>query len=199
MDSTSDEQVVIVGFMETGVTSLIRKWWLIVLLGVALIVIGVLLLFNTDAAEFTLALLVALALFLAGIDEVVEAQRHRTRWPSYVLAAIWIAAGVIALVWPEVTLWALAFTVGIGFILGGIAEAAVAIRFHRTLPAWGLWLIAGVLSVIAGVLCIAWPDATVLVLAVLLGLWVVMRGVVTTMFGLALRRIRHVVSPAVPT
>ena len=45
----------------------------------------------------------------------------------------------------------------------------------------------------------AWPDATVLVLAVLLGLWVVIRGVVTMMFGLALRRFRHVVSPNVPT
>ena len=84
-------------------------------------------------------------------------------------------------------------------MVGGIAEAVLAIRFHRTLPMWGLWLIAGALSAIAGLLCIAWPDATVLVLAVLLGLWVVMRGVVTLMFGLALGRIRHVVSPAVPT
>ena len=104
-------------------TPLIRKWWLIVALGIALIVIGVLLLVNTDAAEFTLALLVAIALFLAGADEIVEAPRHRTRWPSYVLAAIWIAAGVIALVWPEVTLWALAFVVGLGFFVGGVAEA----------------------------------------------------------------------------
>jgi uncharacterized membrane protein HdeD (DUF308 family) len=194
-----DSPPVVVGFMETGVTPLIRKWWLIVALGVALIVVGFLLLVNTDAAEFTLALLVAIALFLAGADEIVEAPRHRTRWPSYVLAAIWIAAGGIALVWPEVTLWALAFTVGLGFFVGGVAEAVLAIRFHRTLPAWGLWLVAGVLSATAGVLCIAWPDATVLVLAVLLGLWVVIRGVVTLMFGLALGRIRHVVSPAVPT
>jgi uncharacterized membrane protein HdeD (DUF308 family) len=194
-----DSPPVVVGFMETGVTPLIRKWWLIVALGVALIVVGFLLLVNTDAAEFTLALLVAIALFLAGADEIVEAPRHRTRWPCYVLAAIWIAAGVIALVWPEVTLWALALTVGLGFFVGGVAEAVLAIRFHRTLPAWGLWLVAGVLSAIAGVLCIAWPDATVLVLAVLLGLWVVIRGVVTLMFGLALGRVRHVVSPTVPT
>jgi uncharacterized membrane protein HdeD (DUF308 family) len=194
-----DSPPVVVAFMETGVTPLIRKWWLIVALGVALIVVGFLLLVNTDAAEFTLALLVAIALFLAGADEIVEAPRHRTRWPCYVLAAIWIAAGVIALVWPEVTLWALALTVGLGFFVGGVAEAVLAIRFHRTLPAWGLWLVAGVLSAIAGVLCIAWPDATVLVLAVLLGLWVVIRGVVTLMFGLALGRVRHVVSPTVPT
>jgi len=186
-------------FMETGVTPLIRKWWLILLFGIALIVIGVMLLVNTDAAEFTLALLIAFALFLAGVDSIVEAQRHRVRWPSYLMAGIWIVVGVIALSWPDVTLWALAVVVGVGFLVGGVAEAWLAVRLHRSLPAWGLWLIAGVLTAVAGVLCIIWPDATVLVIAVLLGLWVVLRGVVTAMFALNLRQFRHVTSPNVPT
>ena len=38
-----------------------------------------------------------------------------------------------------------------------------------------------------------------LALAVLLGLWVVVRGVVTTMFALGLRRLRETISPSVPT
>jgi uncharacterized membrane protein HdeD (DUF308 family) len=199
MNEVPDDQVVVVGFMETGVTALIRLWWLILLLGLALIVVGLLLLFNTNAAAFTLALLVAFGLFLAGIDSIVEAPRHRVRWPSYLMAVIWIAIGVIALAWPGVTLWALAVTVGIGFLIGGAAETWFAIRMHRSLPSWGLWLFAGLLSALLGVLCIVWPDATVLVLAVLLGLWVIFRGIVTTLFALALRQLRHVTSPAVPT
>jgi uncharacterized membrane protein HdeD (DUF308 family) len=115
------------------------------------------------------------------------------------MAGIWIAVGVIALAWPDVTLWALAVVVGVGFLVGGVAEAWLAVRLHRSLPAWGLWLIAGVLTAVAGVLCIIWPDATVLVLAVLLGLWVILRGVVTTMFALNLRQFRYVTSPRVPT
>jgi uncharacterized membrane protein HdeD (DUF308 family) len=199
METPPPRTTVVVGFMETGVTPLIRKWWLVLVLGIALVVIGVLLLVNTDAAAFTLALLVAMGLFLAGIDSIVEAQRHRVRWPSYLMAALWIVVGVIALVWPDVTLWALAVTVGIGFLVGGIAEAWFALRMHQALPGWGWWLLAGVLSVIAGVLCIIWPDATVLVLAVLLGLWVIVRGVVAILFALALHSIRHVTSPNVPT
>jgi uncharacterized membrane protein HdeD (DUF308 family) len=193
------QSVVVVTFSETGVTPLIRKWWLILLLGLALIVIGVLLLVNTNAAAFTLALLIGFGLFLAGIDSLVEAQRHRVRWPSYVMAAIWIAVGVIAIAWPDVTLWALAVTVGIGLLVAGVTEAWLAVMMHRTLPSWGLWAIAGVLSAVAGVLCILWPDATVLVLAVLLGLWVIFRGVVTVLFALALHHIRNVTSPDVPT
>jgi uncharacterized membrane protein HdeD (DUF308 family) len=196
---TPPPRTTVVGFMDTGVAPLIRKWWLVLVLGIALVVIGVLLLVNTDAAAFTLALLVALGLFLAGIDSIVEAQRHRVRWPSYLMGAFWIIVGAIALVWPDVTLWALAFTVGIGFFAGGIAEAWFALRMHQALPGWGWWLLAGVLSVVAGVLCLLWPDATVLVLAILLGLWVIVRGVVTILFALALHNIRHVTSPNVPT
>lgn len=196
---TSQDRYVAVGFTDTFVTPLIRKWWLIMLLGLAMIVIGVLLLVNIADAAFTLAILVAFGLFVAGVDELIEAPRHAVRWPSYVLAVIWILTGVVALVWPGVTLWALAVTVGVGLILGGIAQAVFAARMHRALPGWGLWLIAGGLSVAAGVVCLIWPGATVLALAVLLGLWVVMRGVVTTMFALGLRRLRGTISPSVPT
>jgi uncharacterized membrane protein HdeD (DUF308 family) len=199
METPPPRTTVVVGFMETGVTPLIRKWWLVLVLGIALVVIGVLLLVNTDAAAFTLALLVAIGLFLAGIDSIVEAERHRVRWPSYVMGALWIVVGLIALVWPDVTLWALAVTVGIGFLVGGSVEAWFALKMHQALPGWGWWLLAGVLSVIAGLLCIIWPDATVLVLAVLLGLWVIVRGVVAILFALALHSIRHVTSPNVPT
>jgi uncharacterized membrane protein HdeD (DUF308 family) len=198
-ETPNDQPAVVVAFTDTGVTPLIRKWWLILLLGLALIVIGVLLLVNTNAAAFTLALLVALGLLVAGIDELVQAQRHWVRWPSYVLAAIWIIAAIVAVVWPDVTLWALAVTVGVCFIVGGVVEAVFAVRMHRALPGWGLWLVAGVVSAITGVLCLIWPEATVFVLAVLLGLWVILRGIVTTMFALGLRRISHVVAPNVPT
>ena len=138
-------------------TPLIRKWWLVLLLGLAMIVIGVLLLFNIAEAAFTLAILVAFGLFLAGFDEFVEAPRHEVRWPSYVLAVIWIVTGVVALVWPGVTLWALAVTVGVGLIIGGMAQVVFAVRMHRDLPGWGLWVIAGGLTVAAGIVALIWP------------------------------------------
>jgi uncharacterized membrane protein HdeD (DUF308 family) len=196
---TSSEPYVAVSFTDTFATPLVRKWWLVLLLGLAMIVIGLLLLFNIAEAAFTLAILVAFGLFVAGVDELVEAARHEVRWPSYVLAVIWIVTGVVALVWPDVTLWALAVTVGLGFLIGGIAQAVFAVRMHRELPGWGLWLIAGILGAIVGIVALVWPGATVLALAVLLGVWVLVRGVVTTMFALGLRQLRGTISPAVPT
>lgn len=177
------------GFMQTSVTPLLRRWWVVVLLGVAMALVGILLLVDLVGAAFSLALLVGLGLAIAGIDEIAQADRHRVRWPSYVLGAIWIITAVWAVAWPGVTLWALAVVVGVGLIVGGIAEIMFAISYRRELPMWGVWLLDGGASVLVGVLALAWPGATILALAILLGLKVLFRGGSTIMFGLSLRRI----------
>lgn len=178
------------GDVDAPVRRLVDKWWVVALFGLALMVIGVILLLDMVTAEATLALLIAFGLFAQGIDEVFEAGRHQVRWPGYLLGGLWIVTGVIAVAWPDVTLWALAFVVGVGFLIGGAIQAGVAISMHRVVPMWGVWLVVGVLSVLAGVLCIAWPEATILVLAVLLGLNLLIRGVLTLAFAFALRSLR---------
>lgn len=178
------------GDVDAQVRRLADKWWVVALFGAALIVIGLILLFDVVTAATTLALLVAFGLFAEGIDEIFEAGRHRVRWPGYLLGALWIATGVIAVAWPDITLWALAFVVGVGFIIGGAIEAGVAISLRRVLPMWGVWLVVGALSLLAGVLCIAWPEATILVLGLLLGLRILMRGTLTLGFAFALRSLR---------
>ena len=165
-----------------------------------MIVIGLLLLFNIAEAAFTLAVLVSFALFMAGVDELVEAPRHEVRWPSYVLAVIWIVTGVVAIVWPGRD------AVGAGrdgrhrsdhrrHRPGGVRGT------HAPRPA-GVGAVARrrrTHDARRAIVCLIWPGATVLALAVLLGLWVVMRGIVTTMFALGLRRLQGTMSPAVPT
>lgn len=187
------------GFSETWVTPLIRRWKLVVALGAVMTLVGILLLVDLAGAVRTLALLVALGLVLTGIDELAQTARHSLPWPSQVLAAVWIATGFVALVWPGVTLWALALTTGVGLVIGGGAEVAFALRCRRELPRWNLWLIDGALTIVLGVLALAWPGATILVLAILLGLRVTMRGLATVAFGLGLRQLGRMTSPHVPT
>jgi uncharacterized membrane protein HdeD (DUF308 family) len=179
------------GISQTATTPLIRRWWLVAGLGVALVVIGILLLANLAEAAFTIAILLGIGFVVAGVDEFVEADRHRARWPSYVLGTLWIVTGVAAMVWPDITLWALAFTVGIGLIAVGLAETFFVVYYRRSLPLWGVWLLDGLLSVVVGVMALIWPEATVIVLAILFGVRVLMRGVWTIMFGFGLRRIHQ--------
>jgi uncharacterized membrane protein HdeD (DUF308 family) len=177
----------VVGFSETWITPLLRRWGLVVALGLAIAVVGVVLLLSPFGTVKVLAVVVALGLALMAVDEMAQAERHEVRWPSYVLGGIWLVAAVAALVWPDVTLWALAVTVGIGLIAGGVSEVLFAFRYRRELPRWGLWWLDGWLSVGIGVCALVWPEATVVVLAVLLGIRLVLRGAATVSFGLGLR------------
>jgi uncharacterized membrane protein HdeD (DUF308 family) len=181
----------VVGFSETWITPLLRRWGLVVALGLAIAAVGVVLLLSPFGTVKVLAVVVALGLALMGVDEIAQAERHEVRWPSYVLGGIWLVAAVAALVWPDVTLWALAVTVGLGLIVGGISEVLFAFRYRRELPRWGLWWLDGWLSVGIGVCALVWPEATVVVLAVLLGIRLVLRGAATVSFGLGLRNLHR--------
>ncbi|GHE81202.1 hypothetical protein GCM10017786_09420 [Amycolatopsis deserti] len=169
------------------------RWWMVALLGVATLVLGVLLLANLATAVGTLAVLVALALLFEGFDEILTAERHRTRWPSYLLGLVWIAVGVIALAWPGITLLTLAVVVGAGFVLAGVGQIAASVAWRARLPMWGLWLGLGVVTLLIGLVALVWPDLTILTLAIWLGLALVMRGLGALWFGLQLRRAHRAV------
>ncbi|NIH83710.1 HdeD family acid-resistance protein [Amycolatopsis granulosa] len=164
------------------------RWWAVALLGVATAVLGILLLANLAVAVGTLAILVAIALFAEGADEIITAGRHRTRWPFYLLGVLWIVVGVIALAWPGITLLALAVLVGAGFVVGGIGQIAAALTWRRRLPLWGLWLALGVVTLLIGVVAPVWPGLTILTLAIWLGIALLVRGIGELWFAFQLRR-----------
>jgi uncharacterized membrane protein HdeD (DUF308 family) len=164
-------------------------WWLIGVLGAILVVIGVVLIADVVGAAFTLALLIGFGLIVSGIDEIVQADRHVVRWPSYVLGAGWILTGIIAVAWPDVTLWVLAVVIGVGLIATGLMEIGFAVKFRKAIPGWQWALVTGGLALVAGLISIIWPGATVLVLAVLLGIYVLLRGLALLAFAFTLRKL----------
>ncbi|WP_436499971.1 HdeD family acid-resistance protein [Actinokineospora sp. HUAS TT18] len=179
--------------MTEPISAVRGKWWVVVLLGVVVAVLGVLLLANLVVALTTLAVYVAIGLLVVGIDEIVGAERYHKRWPAYVLGALWIAFGLVALFWPGITLLALALTVGISFVAGGAIQAGMALAWRRELPAWGLWLTVGLLTLVVGLIALAWPDLTVLTLAIWLGVALLVRGLTVIWFGLRLRNVAALV------
>jgi uncharacterized membrane protein HdeD (DUF308 family) len=170
------------------------RWWLITLLGLVTAVLGICLLVNLATAVSVLALLVAIGLIIEGINEIVTADRQQRRWLSYLLGAVWIVIGVVAVAWPAITLLALAVTVGIGLLVGGVVQTGMAIMTRRGLPMWGLWLALGILTFLIGIVALVWPGLTILTLAIWLGITLLVRGVGTIWFSLLLRRAHRITS-----
>jgi uncharacterized membrane protein HdeD (DUF308 family) len=163
------------------------RWWLFMLLGVASVVLGAFLLFDLVAAVDTLALLVAFGLWFNGLGELLGAGRYRGGW-SIAAGVFLVVGGIVAVSWPGITLWALAVVIGVDLLLSGGVRVAGALADRP--DGWGWLLTGGVLSLIVGVLAIAWPGATVLVLAIILGIRLIMFGAAEIAFAWALRDLR---------
>jgi len=140
------------------------------LLGLAAVVVGIVLLFNPVAAAHTLALLLGLGFIIAGLLEIAVgwgAEDRRTG--SIVLGAVLVIGGVLAAVWPGITLFTLALITGLSLIIHGAARIGLALVARHEIDSWGWLALAGAVNVLVGVVAIAWPQATVFVLSLILG------------------------------
>jgi uncharacterized membrane protein HdeD (DUF308 family) len=103
-------------------------------------------------------------------------------WLFLILGILWILFGMFVLSYNVGSLLALAVFAGVTFVMTGITQVLAAGR----VDSWKwLYLIGGVLSIIAGILAFIWPGSTLLVLSVILAWFLVFKGIVDTVGALA--------------
>lgn len=149
----------------------------VAVIGLATVVVGVVLLFNPVKAAHALALLIGIAFILGGLLEIAIGWDSRSRWGSVVLGGILVVGGLLAMVWPGVTLWAIALITGLSLILHGIGRMVLAFVARSELQGWPWLALAGAFGILFGIIALAWPEATVLVLSLVLGAQITVFGV----------------------
>ena len=148
------------------------------LLGLAALVVGIVLLFNPVSAARTLALLLAISFLVGGLLEIAAGwDAPQGRWAALVLGGVLVLGGILVLVWPGVTLAVIALVTGLSLIVNGATRIGLAVVGRHDVPGWGWYVLAGAVNVLLGLLAIAWPEATVLVLSLVLGLQIALFGV----------------------
>jgi uncharacterized membrane protein HdeD (DUF308 family) len=100
-----------------------------------------------------------------------------------------IAFGVIAFLWPNITLVALTYLWG----AYAIADGAIAIWAAFNLsggagPRWWLWL-SGVVGVLAGIVAFAYTGMTALVLLMFIAVWAIIIGALQLFAAIQLRNV----------
>ena len=96
-----------------------------------------------------------------------------------------IAAGIVAIVWPDITALALLWVIAAWAVVTGVLEIVAAIRLRRVLDNEWLLIVAGALSVVFGLILIIWPGSGAIGLVWLIGVYAIAFGIV--LLGLALR------------
>jgi uncharacterized membrane protein HdeD (DUF308 family) len=171
--------------------ALARNWWSLVIRGILGIVIG---LITFVWPGITLTALVFLFAGYALVDGAVSltgavhaAQAHE-RWGALVIEGILgIAAAVITVFWPAITALSLVFVIATWAILTGISEIVAAVRLRKHISGEWLLILAGIASVIFGVLVAAVPLAGALVIAIWFGAYAFVFGIMLVALGFRLR------------
>jgi uncharacterized membrane protein HdeD (DUF308 family) len=71
----------------------------------------------------------------------------------------------------------LAIWIGVAFIFQGVSELTVAIS-HREIPGRGWLVFGGIIGLLAGFVVLAWPFSSIVVLALVTGVWLVVIGLI---------------------
>lgn len=108
-------------------------------------------------------------------------------WMLVLRGAAALIFGVLALVWPGVTLVLLIALFAAYVLVTGIAALAGAFR-NRGNEGWGLVLLLGLVSIAAGVIAVIYPAITALVLVLLIGFNAIFQGVLDIAMAIRLRK-----------
>jgi uncharacterized membrane protein HdeD (DUF308 family) len=98
-------------------------------------------------------------------------------WLVGLLGLLAIAAGVLALVYPNITLLALGLIVGVYLVFAGATYIALSTLENQTAGGRVLRILVGFLSILAGLICLVRPGAGVLALLIALSFWFILTGV----------------------
>ena len=100
-------------------------------------------------------------------------------WFLLVRGLLALALGVVAIFWPGATLVFLIRLIAIYALIDGVLGLIGAFRTREV----GASLLPGVVSVLAGLVLLFWPEGTGRLLLIVLGLWALVQGVLMFLAG----------------
>ena len=166
----------------------------LILLGILAIIAGIIAIAWPSVTILALVLLFAVYAFIDAGLEAVRAFSSRTAGPVFghlLLGLISLAAGVVAVAWPEPTALVLVLVIGIWAVIGGIVEIVNGFGSGETAGTRALWIVTGLVSVAFGVLLWARPGVGALTIALLFGLFSLIYGVSRITLGVQLHQLHQ--------
>ena len=156
------------------------SWWAVGLRGLLGIAFGLICLLVPSAAILALILLFSAYMLVDGVLAIVsgiKAARNGERWGLLILEGVVdIAAGVIALLWPAITAVAFVILIAVWAIISGALMLTAAFALKVDHGRWWLAL-AGIASLIFGIVLLIAPVVGAVVLTWWLGAYAIVFGI----------------------
>jgi len=171
------------------------RWWVFLLRGIVAILFGI-----AAIAWPGITLVVLLAMFAAfvivdGVLDIIAgiaASGENERWWLLLLEGLaGIVVGVIAIVAPVATVQALSILAAAWAVVTGVFEIVTAIRIRKLIEGEWLMILAGIASILLGILIFVRPGAALAAFAIIVGIYAILFGLLLIVLAFRLRGLRE--------
>jgi uncharacterized membrane protein HdeD (DUF308 family) len=174
-----------------------RSWQATLFLGLITLILGLIVSFHPSTSLNVIAVLIGLLLIASGIFHVVRVfgigESHRM-WLG-ISGLLLIVIGVVLIRHLHLTVALMGLVIGISWIVQGLSAIAAGFGAPSG-EGRGWWIAFGFISLIAGIVVAAVPATSVTALAVLVGIWFIVLGLLEIVAAFT---IRHAISKAQAT
>lgn len=113
----------------------------------------------------------------------------RNWWALALRGVFAILFGLMAIVWPGLTLAALILLFGAYALVDGVFAVVHGFSSYGERERWWVTVLEGIAGIIIGIVTFLWPDLTALTLLTIIGVWAIFTGVMEIMGAIQLRQV----------
>jgi uncharacterized membrane protein HdeD (DUF308 family) len=159
-------------------------WQAMVVAGVVTVILGLIVALHPSGSLNVLAVLLGVLLVISGIFDWVRvfdsSEPHRA-WLG-IAGLLLVVIGVVLIRHLNLTVALVGLVIGLTWIVQGLAALVTAFSGEPG-ERRGWWIFFGLISLVAGIVVVAVPTTSVTVLAVLVGIWFIVTGLMQIIGG----------------
>lgn len=165
-------------------------WRTSFLLGLLTLLLGVVVLARPTLSLTAIAILLGIAMMVSGVYHIVRAldSREQERVWSGIAGVLFLLAGLVLIRHLHLSVALIGLFIGFTWIIQGIASLMVSLSGASAGSRRGWAVFFGIISVIAGIVVVSAPIASVAALTIFMGIWLIVIGAVEMLGSVLYRR-----------
>jgi uncharacterized membrane protein HdeD (DUF308 family) len=164
------------------------SWEATFIVGVITLILGIIVTLHPSTSLNVICVLIGVIVIIGGLLRLVlafdSANPHRAL--SAIVGVLMIGIGLVLIRHLHLSRLAIAFVVGVVFIVQGVVDLLIGFS-GETRQNRGWLIFIGLVSIAAGIVVMASPENSITFLAILVGIWFIVLGVLGIIGSLVLR------------
>lgn len=165
-------------------------WQTSLVIGGISLILGLIVAFHPTGSLVAIAVLLGVLMIVSGIFQLVRAlgaEEGSKVWPA-IAGIVFILGGIVLIRHLHLSLALIGLFIGFTWVVQGVAALLAGFSGHRYAGRVRWWpVVFGAVSLIAGIIVVSTPVASVTTLAIFIGIWFAVMGVFQIIDGLITR------------